>query len=136
MRRALAAGALCALAFSTSGAAQAALSSSGVAAVPTYESAGLYWQSPGGTAGCEVRYRKSGEAAWKQGLAMWYDARDSQCRGSLVALEAGSAYEAELNLPGQAPSRAITFSTWPNQRPVARTIAVNGGSAQYTITEG
>jgi hypothetical protein len=136
MRRAFVAGALGALALSISGAAQAALSSSGVAAVPTYESAGLYWQSPGGTAGCEVRYRRSGESAWKQGLAMWYDARDSQCRGSLVGLQAGSSYEAELNLPGQAASRAITFSTWPNQRPVARTIAVNGGSAQYTITEG
>ena len=114
----------------------ATLPSTGTIAVPTYESAGLYWQSPGGTAGCEVKYRKNGESAWKQGLAMWYDARDSQCRGSLVGLQAGSSYEAELNLPGQAASRAITFSTWPNQRPVARTIAVNGGSAQYTITEG
>src|SRR5689334_18648985 len=46
-------------------------------AIPTYEAAGLYWQNPGGTAGCEVKYRKSTDSAWSQGLAMWYDARDS-----------------------------------------------------------
>src|SRR5690348_17664245 len=63
------------------------LPSTGTIAIPTYDSLGLYWQSPGGTAGCEVKYRKSGESAWKQGLAMWYDARDGQCRGSVVGLE-------------------------------------------------
>ena len=114
----------------------ATLPSTGTIAVPTYESAGLYWQSPGGTAGCEVRYRRSGESAWKQGLAMWYDARDSQCRGSLVGLEAGTWYQAELNLPGEAATRGLVFQTWSNGKPIAKTVAVNGGSAQYTITEG
>ena len=32
----------------------ATLPSTGTIAVTTYESAGLYWQGPGGTAGCEV----------------------------------------------------------------------------------
>jgi hypothetical protein len=112
------------------------LSSAGTIAVTTYEAAGLYWQSPGGTGGCEVRYRKDGESAWKQGLAMWYDARDGQCRGSLVGLEAGTWYQAELNLPGEAATRGLVFQTWANAKPVAKTIAVNAGSAQYTITEG
>jgi len=114
----------------------ATLPSTGTIAVTTYEAAGLYWQSPGGTAGCEVKYRKSGESAWKQGLAMWYDARDGQCRGSLVGLEAGTWYQAELNLPGQAATRGVAFQTWSNAKPVAKTIAVNSGAAQYTITEG
>ncbi|HUR40742.1 MAG TPA: hypothetical protein VM240_06190, partial [Verrucomicrobiae bacterium] len=65
------------------GGVQAQLSSSGTIAVPTYESAGIYWSSPGGTAGCEVKFRKAGESAWRAGLPMWYDARDAQCRGSL-----------------------------------------------------
>ena len=114
----------------------ATLPSTGTIAVTTYESAGLYWQSPGGTAGCEVKYRKAGETAWKQALPMWYDARDSQCRGSIVGLEAGTWYQAELNLPGQEATRGVVFQTWSNGKPVAKTIAVNSGSAQYTITEG
>jgi len=111
------------------------LPTTGTIAVTTYESAGLYWQNPGGTAGCEVKYRKNGESAWKQGLAMWFDARDGQCRGSLVGLEAGTWYQAELNLPGEAASRGLVFQTWSNAKPVAKTIAVNAGAAQYTITE-
>ncbi|HEX5130300.1 MAG TPA: right-handed parallel beta-helix repeat-containing protein [Usitatibacter sp.] len=114
----------------------ATLPSTGTIAITTYESAGLYWQSPGGTAGCEVKYRKNGETSWKQALPMWYDARDGQCRGSIVGLEAGTWYQAELNIPGQAASRGLVFQTWSNAKPVAKTIAVNGGSAQYTITEG
>src|SRR5688572_3539845 len=57
-----------------------------VAAITTYEAAGLYWQNPGGSAGCEVKFRKVGESAWSTGLPLWYDARDTQCRGSLVNL--------------------------------------------------
>jgi hypothetical protein len=119
------------------GAAKAqSLPSTGTIAVPTYESAGLYWQSPGGSAGCEVKYRKAGEASWSQGLPLWYDARDSQCRGSLVSLTPNTAYEVELNLPGQAPARGLTFRTWSNQLPVAKTIAVNSGSATFNVAEG
>ena len=39
--------------------AHAALPATGTTAIPTYEAAGLYWQSPGGTAGCQVKYRKA-----------------------------------------------------------------------------
>src|SRR5688572_20509173 len=113
-------------AFAISAGAQAqSLSSADTIAVPTYESAGLYWTNPGGTAGCEVKFRKSGESAWRQGLAMWYDARDSQCRGSLVHLDPNTSYEVQMNLPGQAPARGLTFKTWSNSLPVAKTIIVN-----------
>src|SRR6185436_11470396 len=55
---------------------QPTLPSTNTAAIATYESAGLYWQSPGGTSGCEVKFRKNGDSAWTAGLSMWYDARD------------------------------------------------------------
>jgi hypothetical protein len=114
----------------------ATLPSSGTIAVPTYESAGLYWQSPGGTAGCEVKYRKAGDTAWSQGLALWYDARDAQCRGSLVSLVPNTYYQVELNLPGQAATRGLVFKTWSNQVPVKKTIAVSGGSGTLNVAEG
>ena len=111
---------------------------SGTRAVPTYESAGLYWASPGANAatGCEVKFRKAGTSAWTQGLAMWFDARNNECRGSLVHLAPGTAYEAQLNLPGQGAAKALTFTTWANQFPVARTVTVNSGSGTLNITEG
>ena len=138
-RAATAAFFLCAVAFFTAMAhADAALSSSGIRAVPTYEAAGLYWAHAGANAntGCEVRFRKSGDSAWTPGLAMWFDARDGECRGSLVNLVAGTTYEAQFNLPGAQPSRATTFTTWSNALPIARTIAVRGGSGTLDITEG
>jgi hypothetical protein len=110
-----------------------------VRAVPTYESVGLYWTNPGPgaiTGGCEVKFRRSVDSAWRQGLAMWFDARDNQCRGSLVHLAPDTDYQVELNTPGSAPARSLTFRTWPNQRPVARTVTVPSASATLNITEG
>ena len=110
----------------------------GVRVVPTYESAGLYWSNAGATAqtGCEVKFRKQGDATWKQGLAMWFDSRNGECRGSLVGLANGTAYEAQLNLPGQPVAKAVTFSTWANSKPVANTVKVASGSATLNITQG
>ena len=116
--------------------AQSAYPSTGTRAVPTYEAAGLYWSSPGANAatGCEVKFRKAGDSAWTQGLAMWFDARNSECRGSLVNLTPGTAYEAQLNLPGAAPSRSLTFTTWPNHVSVASVTAVGSGSSTLDVT--
>src|SRR6478672_1728915 len=101
------------------------LDSSGVSAVPTYEAVGLYWNSPAGataSGGCEVKFRVAGSSAWTQGLAMVYDATNTQCRGSLVSLTENTTYEAQLNLPGQAATKSITFTTWANAKPVGQTI--------------
>src|SRR5262245_18590403 len=86
------------------------LDSSGVRAVPTYEAAGLYWSSPGANAltGCEVRFRKAGDASFTQGLAMWFDASANECRGSIVGLAPGTSYEVQLNLPGLAAAKGTT----------------------------
>jgi len=111
------------------------LPSTGTVAVATYESVGLYWQSPGGSTGCEVKYRKAGDTAWAPGLAMWYDARDAQCRGSLVSLAPNTYYQVEFNLPGQAANRGLVFKTWANQMPVARTVTVASGSNTFNVAE-
>jgi hypothetical protein len=112
--------------------------SSGTRAIPTYESVGLYWSSPGANAatGCEVKFRKSGESAWTQGLNLWYDARNSECRGSLVYLTPGTTYEVQMGLPGAGAAKSLTFTTWSNQFPVARTVNVGAGSATLDITQG
>src|SRR5258706_5968447 len=114
------------------------LDSTGVRAVPTYEAVGLYWTSPGAnaTTGCDVKFRKVGDASFTQGLALWFDAAANECRGSLVNLVAGTSYEAQIGLPGAAPNKSITFTTWSNSLPVAQSIAVASGSATLNITQG
>src|SRR4051812_24289253 len=115
-----------------------AIDSAGVRAVPTFEAAGLYWSNPGATSatGCEVNFRKQGDSAWNQGLAMWFDARNSECRGSIVGLANGATYEAQMNLPGQPAAKSVTFTTWANAKPVAKTIKVASGSSTLNITQG
>ena len=113
------------------------LDSSGVTAVPTYEAVGLYWSSPAGataSAGCEVKFRVAGASTWTQGLAMVYDSSKGECRGSLVNLTENTSYEAQLNLPGQAPTKSITFTTWANTKPVAQTIKVASGSSTVNVS--
>src|SRR4051812_32053558 len=115
-----------------------AIDSAGVRAVPTYEAAGLYWSNPGANAqtGCEVKFRKQGDANWTQGLAMWFDSRNSECRGSIVGLANGAAYEAQMNLPGQAAAKSVTFTTWSNAKTAASTVKVASGSSTLNITQG
>ncbi|HYE86462.1 MAG TPA: Ig-like domain-containing protein, partial [Vicinamibacterales bacterium] len=111
--------------------------STGPSAVPTFESLGLYWKpgSDPGAAGCSVRYRKSGDVEWKDGLNLWYDARNGECRGSLVHLAPGTTYEFELAAAGQAAASG-SAKTWSENFPIARVVEVPSGSATLAITEG
>ncbi len=112
--------------------------STGTRAVPTFESLGVYWK-PGtnpGSAGCTVQYRKQGESAWKQGLNLWYDSRNAECRGSIVHLAPGTTYEMQLGLPGKAPSASLTAKTWSETFPIAKTVQVASGSGTLNITQG
>lgn len=98
-------------------------------AVPTFESIGLYWK-PGrdpGREGCPVRFRARGERAWREGLALWFDARDGECRGSLVRLEPGTTYEIDL---GEAKLRA---RTWNEKFPVGKKISLPRGVMQQPL---
>jgi hypothetical protein len=110
-------------------------------AVATFESIGLYWTPPAnpGAAGCMVQFRKAGESAWRAGLALWFDARNNECRGSLVQLAPGTVYEIQLGMPGQAPAAQLTAATWYNDTaswPVAKVVEVPNGSQTLAITEG
>ena len=98
--------------------------------VATFESIGLYWKPPAdpGPAGCPVKYRKHSEREWKDGLPLWYDARNGECRGSLVQLEPGTKYEVEVG------GKKITAATWSEKFPIARTVKVEGN--QLNITQG
>jgi hypothetical protein len=123
--------------FALTSTAAAHAESTGVSAVPTYESVGLYWVNPpfGWTAnGCRVRYRPVGQEAWRQGHDLWFDFASSECRGSIVHLSPGTEYEAELSVP--AARREIRFRTWSNRVPVASTVNVPSGSATMVITSG
>jgi hypothetical protein len=109
-------------------------------AVATFESIGVYWM-PGanpGAAGCQIQYRKSGDTAWKPGLAMWFDSRNSECRGSLVQLAPGTTYEIQVGLPGQAFSWQLSASTWADTAgwPIAKEVIVPSGTQTLAITEG
>jgi hypothetical protein len=118
-------------------AATANADTSGVRAVPTYESVGLYWSSPpfGWTAnGCRVRYRAVGQSSWKQGHDLWFDAASNECRGSIVHLAPGTEYEAEVSVT--AAKRNVKFRTWPNRVPVASTVQVPSGSDMLVISAG
>jgi len=125
------------LALAFTGAAMAqSLPSTGVSAITTYESAGLYWSSPGASSsGCNVQFRKVGDSAWTTGLNLWFDSAANQCRGSLVGLTPGTNYEAQLGVGGSW-TRGALFTTWSNARAVAQTVSVGGGSATYNVTQG
>src|SRR5689334_2897829 len=94
----------------------------GPRAVATFESLGLYWTPPSdpGAAGCPVRYRESGDAQWKNGLPLWYDARNRECRGSLVRPAPGTTYEVELSIAGAHAAATLAAKTWSERFPIAK----------------
>lgn len=100
-------------------------------AIATFESIGVYWTPPAdpGPGGCPVQFRKAGETRWREGLPLWFDARNNECRGSLVQLEPGTKYEIELG------NTRFSASTWSERFPIARTVKVTDGKS-LSITEG
>jgi hypothetical protein len=113
------------------------LPATGARAVPTFESLGMYWK-PGsnpGADGCNVRYRKANETAWKQGFPMWYDARNAECRGSIVHLQPGTDYAVEMGVGGSFQA-GVNVKTWSESFPIAKTVKVESGSSTLAITEG
>src|SRR5437763_9684153 len=117
----------------------AGLPANGARAVPTFESIGLYWtppSDPGG--GCPVIFRKLGDSAWRQGLDMWYDPANGQCRGSLVLLGPGTSYEIQMGMPDQMASAGLVATTWSEQFPIAQTITLAAGTrtTPLAITQG
>jgi hypothetical protein len=100
-------------------------------AIATFESIGVYWtpSADPGAAGCPLQFRKVGESAWREALPLWYDARNRECRGSLVQLEPATQYEIRVG------GTEIRARTWSERFPVARTVKVSAAGA-LKITEG
>jgi hypothetical protein len=98
-------------------------------AVSTFHSIGLYWSPQGGaeSSAARVEFRKQGSAdAWRQGLDLWFDARNGEYRGSLVELEPGTAYEVKLTLSSGA-SETIHARTWSEKFRIQKTVRVQPG---------
>ena len=122
---------------STGGGSGTTLPANGARAVPTFESLGMYW-TPGsdpGAAGCSMRYRKFNESAWREALNMWYDARNRECRGSIVHLQPGTDYAVEMGT-GTTFKAGVNTRTWAENFPIAKTVQVQNGSGTLNITEG
>jgi hypothetical protein len=111
-------------------------------AVTTFESIGVYWTPPSdpGAAGCAIRFRKAGDGAWREGLPLWFDRRNAECRGSLVNLEPDTRYEIQVG------EKTFSSRTWSERFPISRTVRVKearslaitqGGSASgYVLYDG
>jgi len=59
----------------------------GSTAVSTFECLGLYWSPVDGSADkeCRVLYRIVGNSTWKTAMPLWFDERNGEYRGSIVA---------------------------------------------------
>jgi hypothetical protein len=107
----------------------------GPSAVSTFHSIGLYWSPEGGSESnaARVEFREKGTgAAWRQGLDLWFDARNGEYRGSMVELEAGSAYEIRLAL-ASGSTENISARTWSEKWPVKKTVEVPAGTKRLVI---
>src|SRR5438067_6807956 len=55
-------------------------SAGGASAITTFNSIGLYWSPSSGStsATCSVRFRRAGDCDWRDGLDLWFDARNGE----------------------------------------------------------
>ena len=69
---------------------------------------------------------------------MWYDARNRECRGSIVLLAPATTYELQVGMPGRAPSAGLVATTWSEQFPVGQVVALPAGTLTQplAITQG
>ena len=111
------------------------LSPSPARAVATFESLSLYWRPGGdnGTRDCLVRYRPSGTEAWREGFPLWYDARNAECRGSLVMLTPDTEFEIELLEPDTMALARLRVRTWSESFPIGQTIYVPENSEETLV---
>src|SRR6185295_7354742 len=112
--------------------------SSNVRGVATFHSIGMYWTSPGASSsGCRMQFRKKGDSAWRDAMDMWFDGRNSECRGSIVQLQPGTQYEVQMGLPGQSFKKGLAVATWSESFPIAQTITLPASSSStLSITTG
>lgn len=117
------------------------------AAVPTFESVGLYWKPATGAIDniCHVEYRASGENDWHEAMPLWFDPtqhagnpeHSSEYRGSLVHLKPGTTYEVKLRLAKDGTEKVLKTTTWNDKFPIAKTVTLSADTPQpIIISEG
>lgn len=112
-------------------------------AIPTFHCLGLYWSPPGGGLDKQVlvRYRRRGEAPWKEALPMRYnpipetDEDLTDYRGSIVHLTPATPYQIQLTLAGTSTTTNLTATTWNEDFSVGETVRVDNRNTPLTITE-
>jgi hypothetical protein len=81
-------------------------------AVSTFHSIGLYWHGVGGASMvAQVEFKESGTSTWRRGLDLWYDARNTEYRGSIVELKAAITYDIKLTLQGTSTTTTFQKAT-------------------------
>src|SRR3954469_11826632 len=123
-------------------------------AISTFHCLGLYWSpSNGATKEDFVRFRREGDAIWKERLPMRYnpipesDEDLTDYRGSIVHLTPATAYEIELKLSDGSAKANFFATTWSENFPAGETIVVtnretplgiheSGSSNKYRIYDG
>jgi hypothetical protein len=103
--------------------------------VPTFNCLSLYWAPKEGGVDrvCSVRYRASGSQPWREALPLWFDARNSEYRGSIVNLKPGTNYEVEVGLQGAR--RTFRARTWSEAFPVAKMVRLPATSNRELVID-
>ncbi|MDI6451914.1 hypothetical protein QJ522_22840, partial [Sedimentisphaerales bacterium M17dextr] len=102
-------------------------------AVATFECIGLYWTpSDDGGGEAQVRFRRKGADAWRQGYPLWYAEQDGEFRGSLVGLQPGTIYDIELTAPS-GKKALLTAATRDERFPIGKTTHLPGGELDQPL---
>lgn len=99
-------------------------------AVSTYECSGFYWKTSE-SGSCKLRYKKADEKVWKDALDLVYDPRDGEYRGSIVGLDPGTDYIAELS--DNSEKKQVKFKTRSDVFPVGKTTILPEGESDKEI---
>jgi hypothetical protein len=88
-------------------------------AVATFQSISLYWFGVGGAGTpAQVEFKEAGASSWRRGLDLWYDARNTEYRGSIFELKPNTLYDIRLTLVGPGTTSTFQASTWTESFPV------------------
>lgn len=114
--------------------------------VATFESIGVTWSPPGGSASniANVRYCvvvNSGCPNWDNngldGYPLWFDGGDGEYRGSIVQLAPATTYEIRLTLAQGGFTETTQVTTWSESFPISQTITLAASSSEtLVITQG
>lgn len=111
-------------------------------AVPTFTAIGIRLKAdqplPETGVSATVRYRAAG-GEWRQGMNLTTAPHDPELRGSLIELNAGTAYEIEVTPSLEnnvCPVIRLNAQTWPEMIPVGRTVTLAPDALKGALTIG